>query len=322
MATQVDFDRLALPADMPQIPAMTTPEERALFYRLALDAAGKGAVVELGAWLGASSAWIAAAMRDSGAGAKAHVYDRFLSKPGHADKVKAWYAGNLPEGAAPESAMPMGDCLPAFHANLGPLIEHVVPHQGEIDAIEWTGGPIALLINDAPKRVPQISRMLTTFRTALQPGAIMVWQDFCHFPSYEIPACLWRLRDYLEFVEAAVPGTTLAFRVTQEIPAEAVTIEALSLRRWSPYDMAGAWSRMLATMIPVEKASLFACGRAMFLCDIGQRNAAVKALSIVLADYDGDEAVIAKWRYLHKGRPDFRKRYKPLFDLLAERGLL
>jgi hypothetical protein len=40
----------------------------------------------------------------------------------------------------------------------------------------------------------------------------MAWQDFCHFPSYEIPACLYRLRDHLEFVEAVVPGTTLVFR--------------------------------------------------------------------------------------------------------------
>ena len=54
MQAQLDLTK------MPVIPAMTTEEERMLYYRLAKEGAPLGAVVEMGAWLGASSAFIAA----------------------------------------------------------------------------------------------------------------------------------------------------------------------------------------------------------------------------------------------------------------------
>src|SRR5690606_34032410 len=63
----------------PAIPAMTTDAERHRYYELAKAAAGKGAIIELGAWLGASTAYIAAGIRDSGVPAKVHVYDKFQS---------------------------------------------------------------------------------------------------------------------------------------------------------------------------------------------------------------------------------------------------
>lgn len=293
-------------SDMPVIPAMTTDAERECYYRLARDGAARGAVVELGAWLGASSAYIAAAMRDSGTGAKAHVYDRFLSKPGHIDKVKAFYAQRGIEEA------PVGPCLEQFRANLGPLADHVETHQGEIARMSWRDGPISVLITDAPKRVPEISAVLTELRRALRPGAIMAWQDFCHFPSYEIPACLYRLRDHLEFVEAVVPGTTLVFRVTSQWTADEVSREALSLSNWDYVEVQSAWSYWLED-IPAEKEWLFRCGAAMFLCDIGEPERGAEVLADVLSV--GDAAVIAKWRYLAEKRPDFRKRYAPLFKL-------
>lgn len=301
--------------DMPVIPAMTTEAERSLFYRLALDAAPEGAVIELGAWLGASSAWIAAAMRDSGTGSKAHIYDRFLSKPGHASKVRNWL-----DSHAPDAPMPMGDCFDQFRANLGPLMDHVEAHQGEIDAIKWTGGPISLIVNDAPKRIPQISTMLTTFGPSLRPGAVMAWQDFCHFPSYEIAACLYRLRDHFEFVEAAVPGTTLAFRVVKPWTREQVSRDALSLDRWKLSDVQRAWTHWLEEGVPTEKASLFRCGAAMFLCDIGMAGDGSTVLKQILSE--DAQAVVPKWIYLYRNRADFVKRYAGLFDVLKKQSLL
>jgi hypothetical protein len=181
------------------IAAMTSEAERACYYRLARECAPKGEIVELGAWLGASTAFIAAGIRDSRIGRKAHVYDQFISKPGHIEKVRAFYDKRGIDRA------PVGPSLEAFKDNLGPLLSYVEPHQGKIEGMRWDRGPISLLVTDAPKRVPAISAVLMALRDALQPGAIMAWQDFCHFPSYEIPACLYRLRDHLEFVEAVVP---------------------------------------------------------------------------------------------------------------------
>jgi hypothetical protein len=290
----------------PAIPAMTTDAEREFYYRIVSENVGKGAIVEFGAWLGASTAYIASAIRDSGFATKAHVYDKFLSKPGHVRKVEEFYAKH-------DKEIPTGPSLKQFKANLGPLLDYVEIHHGQIEQMQWSGEPIAVLITDAPKRVPAISPVLTTLRTALQPGAIMAWQDFCHFPSYEIPACLYRLRQHLEFMEAVVPGTTLAFRVTSQWTPGEVSLANLSLVRWTPKEIGEAWAYW-AEFVPAEKASLFQCGRAMFLCDIGFPNEA----QAVLAGVQGAPEVIKKWDYLDRNRPDFVRRYAPLFNMMAK----
>lgn len=296
--------------DVPAIPAMTTDAEREFYYRLALEAAGKGEIVELGAWLGASTAYLAAAIRDSGFAAKVRVYDKFQSKPGHVAKVNAFYQRHGGE-------IPVGPSYEQFVSYLGPLIDYVDPHAGQIEAMTWPHGPIAVLITDAPKRVPAISPVLTTLRDALLPGAIMAWQDFCHFPSYEIAACLYRLRDHIEFVEAVVPGTTLAFRVTSQWTADEVSLSALSLLRWLPEDIQGAWDYW-SDFVAAEKRALFRCGAAMFLCDLGEHQEACAVLADVIEAPD----VAAKWRYLNETRADFRTRYAPLFRVAKAAGAL
>lgn len=292
---------------LPPIPAMTTDAERECYYRLAKEAAEHGAVVELGAWLGASTAYIAAGMRDSGVGAAVHVYDQFQSKTGHIEKVRKFYAKHNIDKA------PVGPCLSAFQDNLGPLMDHVIAHPGRIENLSWGDSKISLLVSDAPKRVPAISSVLAKFQQALQPGSIMAWQDFCHFPSYEISACLYRLRDRLEFVEAVVPGTTLVFRVKSQWTLDEVSLDALALSRWTPQEIADAWYFWLG-FVPETKKGLFQCGRALFLCDIGHPDEAVSVLGGVLAHHHDE--VIEKWRYLKTARPDFVKRYAPLFELL------
>jgi hypothetical protein len=298
---------------VPPIAAMTTDAERECYYRLTKEAAGKGAIVELGAWMGASTAYIAAGIRDSGVQTKAHVYDHFKSKPGHIAKVQAFYDK---EGI---DKVPTGPCLETFKDNLGPLNAFIEPRPGEIEAMNWTGGPISLLVTDAPKRVPAISAVMTALRNPLQPGSLMAWQDFCHFPSYEIPACLYRLRNHLEFVEAVVPGTTLVFRVKSQWNLAEVTKSALALSRWTAKEIGEAWAYWLR-FVPPEKVALFKCGAAMFLCDTGSAPAAVKWLQLTYEDHA--EAILPKWRYLKINRPDFRVRYKPLFDYLESQGAL
>lgn len=300
--------------NIPVIPAMTTEAERAFYYETVKANCSRGEIVELGAWLGASTAWIAAGIRDAGEYKRAHVYDRFVSKPGHAAKVKAFYNDHGLNGD-----IPIGPAFEQFKENLGPdLLRFVEPHQCEIKQLTWDRGPIAVLITDAPKRVPEISSILGKFTACLLPGAIMAWQDFCHFPSYEIAASLYRLREHLEFVAGIVPGTTLAFRVASEWPVEAISTKALSLERWTVDEIDQAWAYWLDGYVPAEKASLFRCGAAMFMCDIGKPLDGVIALSKVLRD-DAD-AVVPKWRYLHQVRPDFVTRYAPLFRTLADFG--
>ena len=292
---------------------MTTDAERECYYRLAKEAAGKGAIVEFGAWMGASTAYIAAGIRDSGVKQPVWVYDHFVSKAGHKRKVEEFYAKHGLDG------VPVGPSLEAFKDNLGPLVEYVEPIQGAAEKVVWDSQPIALMVTDAPKRVPAISAVLTRIRKGLQPGSIMAWQDFCHFPSYEIPACLYRLREHLEFVEAVVPGTTLVFRVKSQWSADEVSLEALALGRWSVGEMEDAWDYW-RDFVPPEKRELFECGASMFLCDIGHTEAAVKWLECTYEH--GASQILKKWRYLKENRPDFLTRYAPLFAYLEGQGAL
>jgi hypothetical protein len=293
------------------IPAMTTDAERECYYRLAKEA-GPGAVIELGAWMGASTAYIAAGLRDRDSVLKAQVYDYFRSKPGHIGKVKAFYKTNGID------KVPVGPCLDSFKDNLGDLMAYVEPHQGKIEAIKWSSDPIALLVTDAPKRVPAISAVMTALRKGLQPGSIMAWQDFCHFPSYEIPACLYRLRDHIEFVEAVVPGTTLVFRVKSQWSKNEASLAAFDLGAWSPEEIEQAWLYWRDFVAP-EKKALFDCGQPMFLCDLGFHQEAVQRLKGI---YAGEPAsIVKKWRYLREARPDFVTRYAPLFQYLERQGV-
>lgn len=297
------------------IPAMTTDAERECFYRLAKEAAPKGTVVELGAWMGASTAYIAAGIRDSGVERKAQVFDKFQSKSGHIRKVKEFYSKRNIDKA------PVGPCLETFKSNLGNLMNYAEPHPGQIEETikqPWAEDSVALLVTDAPKRVPAISPVLTALKDAMQVGSVMAWQDFCHFPSYEIPACLYRIRHHLEFVEAVVPGTTLVFRVKSRWSADEVSLEALALGKWTDLEICEAWDWWLA-FVPDEKQSLFRCGAAMFLCDLKQPHAAVSWLDKVF--HHDPFGIIKKWRYLRDARLDFVTRYAPLFQYLEKQGV-
>jgi hypothetical protein len=302
--------------DGPPIPAMTTDAERECYYRLAKEAAAKGTILELGAWMGASTAYIAAGIRDSGVDRRALVFDKFQSKPGHVRKVREFYdKRNIDK-------VPLGPSLHAFQQNLGGLLKYVEPRPGQIEQTirqPWPDNSISLLVTDAPKRVPAISAVLTALKDAMQVGSVMAWQDFCHFPSYEIPACLYRIRRHLEFVEAVVPGTTLVFRVKSQWTADEVSPDVLALSNWTPEEIEEAWQYWEHNIAP-EKIWLFTCGASMFACDIGRSKRAVDWLSQIYAERA--DAIVKKWQYLKDARPDFLTRYAPLFAYLEGQGAI
>lgn len=272
---------------------MTTQEERECYYRLAREQADKGVIVEMGCWLGASTSYIAKALQDSGASRKVHVYDRFQWDPSHEAK-----------GA------PSRDLLGSFKQYLGPHIEHVEIHQGEIAGMKWGEDAISLIVFDAPKRVPAISAALTAIAHAVRPGTLMAWQDFAHFPSYDIPACISSLGSKVEMVEAVYPGTTAVFRVVEPWSAQDVSERALALTRWTADEIEQAWWDW-GQKLHAGQRPRFACGATMFLHDIGETEQAVATLRTIVADYGAE--VMPKWRYLARQRGGLTRKYAPLF---------
>lgn len=301
----------SLPPGADGIPAMTTTAEREAYYRLARDLTVTGAVIEMGAWLGASTVYIAAGIKDSGASRTLHVYDRWAWDPSHTRKVKAWTKDHLGAGYRAGPIPDANSMFATFGANLGPLIELVDVHRGEITNVLWRGGPIAMMVMDAPKRRKEISRVLTALGPSVQPGAKMAWQDFAHFPSYEIVACLHRLQDYLTFDEGIAPGTTAIFTVKRPWPASAVYEAAFSAASWSGEEIKSAWEAW-TRRLPAYQRPRFRCGAALFLCDIGHASAGRALLREILAECGAE--VLPKWRYLREHRGNLASRYAPLFE--------
>jgi hypothetical protein len=127
------------------------------------------------------------------------------------------------------------------------------------------------------------------------------------------------LREHLEFVEAVVPGTTLVFRIKSQWKLRECSLSAFDLGSWTPEEINQAWDYW-SDFVPTEKAALFQCGAAMFLCDIGftdEAAALLKQIYTVNAD-----AILKKWRYLKENRSDFVTRYAPLFEYLGSVGAI
>lgn len=296
-----DPDFISPEVDKRHIPAMTTETERREYYDLALKGVKKGAVIELGAWLGAATVWLAAAMRDSKTGKRVQVYDRFYWDPDHERKAPGAGEGGL---------------LEAFKRNLGDYLAYVAVHQGDIRKMKWTGGPIGCIIFDAPKRIPAISHTLTEFADHVQSGTYMAWQDFAHFPSYEIVASLSRLEaaGNIKFLHAVYPGTTAVFKVVKPWAREQVTESGLALKLFgSHFDIEKIWEEWFERL-PEPLRGPFFCGAALFLCDLGRKDRARDIMRALIHSHYSQ--ILPKWRELKEHRPDLVQRYEPLFGEL------
>lgn len=195
---------------------MITPQEKDHLFTTARDRfTGEGAIMDLGTWLGGSTAALAAGLaanRKAGRH-KVHAYDLF--------KVNAWMKENyrhFPEFAS----IPVdGSFLPVFERNLKPWSDRVAVHAGDLADHPWTDGPIEVAHIDIMKNWALTHTVLRTIFRNLIPGrSIIVHQDFVHFNTVWIHLVMYRLRAYFEAV-AQVPGSTsYEFRSVKAIPAD------------------------------------------------------------------------------------------------------
>ena len=163
-----------LPERARKVPTMLRAEEQALYYWLGRDwARGRGAAVDLGAFVGGSTARIAEGLRDAGRDTAVHAYDRFTAN----ERVKERTL--YPQGIAAFD----GEEVEALARDLlAPWSDAVALHPGDITEARWTGGPIEILAVDAAKTARSADRIAEAFFPALIPGgSVIVQQDFLHW---------------------------------------------------------------------------------------------------------------------------------------------
>jgi hypothetical protein len=196
------------------VPTMLSEEERRLYLWLAEHwATGAGALVDLGCFLGGSTALLAEGQRRAGRGAPVHGYDAFRIS----DWLKEKYL--TPAGIAPFE----GDwTLPLVEALLAPWRQTVRLHPGRLEKQSWEGGPIEILVMDASKTTFSMDRMAKIFFPALIPGrSLVVQQDYLHWKQPWIAVQMERMADWFTPL-AHCPGDTVVFLCTRRIDRAAL----------------------------------------------------------------------------------------------------
>lgn len=197
------------------VPSMISPEERQLYYWLARNVADQaGAIVDLGCFLGGSTACLAQGAAARPLSLPIHAYDRFTA--GERQKRKHLYA----HGVAPFE----GDDVYAFAVDyLSPWADQVTLHRGEIPDIGWSGEPISLLVFDAGKRPATSDRMGAAFFPALIPGrSLLVQQDYLLKDHPWLICQIELLADALHPV-ARTEKNSVVFQTTRQITPRDMT---------------------------------------------------------------------------------------------------
>lgn len=238
----------------PQVPTMLSTAEQKLYLWAARDwARGRGAIVDLGCFVGGSSARLAEGRRQAGHGARVHGYDRFTATT--ALKKRLFEPAGIPpfEGR---------DILPLAHRLLQPWADLITLHPGEIEDNGWAGGLIEILALDASKSTAAMDRMAELFFPSLIPGgALVIQQDYFHWRQPWVAVQMERMADH--FLPLAVcPRSTMVFLCTRAVDAGALVrgacnrlsdaelLEGLhaARARMAPFGQDARFDRMIAAV--------------------------------------------------------------------------
>ena len=140
-------------------------DEGYLLFRLARDGDGKGAIVEIGSWMGRSTAWLAAGSSAAGR-ERVHAVDVFTGSPEHQ---------NL------DVIRDEGTTYHRFAENLEGLglfgqVEPVVAESRNA-ARDWNGGPIRLLFIDGDHAYAGVKSDFDLWTAHLPAGGLVVFDD-------------------------------------------------------------------------------------------------------------------------------------------------
>ena len=178
-----DFTALpALQRALADIPGMVSPQRGAAHYLLTFVQSVTGDVVEVGAWQGRNTCFLAAACRDSGNGI-VHAIDHFRGNPGKMTSYRV-------------DATDLSDLRGRFrtHVRAAGLDRWVKLHDCDVSNVQLDV-PVRLLFVDGEHTYDATRRDLERFEQLLQPGGLVVFDDYStRFPGVVEAASEWVTR--------------------------------------------------------------------------------------------------------------------------------
>ncbi len=203
-------------------PGMLGLDERRLLYHLARNNyTGEGAVVELGAFCGASTSCLAAGLRDNPLAASRQVdsFDNFIaSEPYLVDFLRTQFRETVELGKSFEAI---------YRRSIAPFADRVRVHKGDLLDHKWPADdPIEILFVDVAKTLALSGKVLTEFFTRLIPGkSLVIQQDFYHPTAFYLPVVMDSLADYFTIIEAG-RDWSVVFKLETAIPREKLGVAA------------------------------------------------------------------------------------------------
>ncbi len=199
--------RYTAPPWFARYPTMLSPEEMRMLAWIAAHTPEDGDIMDLGSFLGGSTACLAHGVRQSGKSRKIHAFDRFevdemakynfLYKNGH-----PFYAGT--------------DSLPLFKKLTNAFAHNIDVHKGDILTTTCQDVDIAILFIDISKTKAINDFLLKNFFTKLKKGCVIVQQDFLFFKNPWLYSTMVGLEKKVDFITYA-QDFSVVFGVTSDI---------------------------------------------------------------------------------------------------------
>jgi hypothetical protein len=208
------------PPEVVNHPGMTSQEEKTALYNLAKHYyRGKGSIVDVGIFLGASTNAFATGLRENtdtvGAAKPVQSYDTAIW-------VKAFERHyRRPATAAAVGEIKPGDSfLPALKRLLAPHLDLIEFHIGDIvQTAQPSPRPIEIAFYDCLKNKKRDRAVFSAFAPSYMPGhTLVIQQDYFFWGAYDNKIFQEYLSPYFEFVAAV--RSSAVFRLIKALPDE------------------------------------------------------------------------------------------------------
>jgi hypothetical protein len=253
---------------------MTTPNEQAYFDWYARQLyTGRGAIVDLGCWLGSTTIPLARGLQGNRTtSGVVHAYDQFIWEP--------WMAETSAGAALRPRPHERESFQGAFEQLTAPWSGLIVSHAADLSDERWDGGPIEFLLVDAMKSWALSDAIVQNFFPSMLPGGFILHQDFSHYYTPWVHLVSHRLRDCLRPAYDVPRSASTVFEVIR--PIDVATLRGEFSR--AEVDAAFAWSMDLT---PGDKHPAIAASKIKHLLDQDGTQVARNELSPWLERHPG-----------------------------------
>jgi methyltransferase family protein len=220
---------------------VTAEERRYLRWLTAVYWREQGHVLEIGPWLGGSTACLAQGLEDRGSRSRfrVHTVDNFVWRRFMSDRADLPLAeGESFEAAFSSNVAPWADRIVAWRRSLpddeAPLDSLAAEIRDSGDSLQplfrWLAAePIEILFIDGAKTWAGMIHLLEETVDHLVPSALLVCQDYKYWENYWVPLLIEMLMSDREVagtprlrIEHVLPANTVSFTVAGRIERSAV----------------------------------------------------------------------------------------------------